>query len=152
VAGLWGWSSHPEWPQKKKKKKKNGRMGLAFGGGRTTPLGPGRGFGHPLRPVGGGRSHPRALGGGPATPKIPNPLHDLFFFFFFGLLGWLSHPQRPGGGFGHPHTAGMGWPATPWPKMGWSGHPIFWARGGCSHPDFFPLLFFFFLNFFISKP
>jgi hypothetical protein len=33
--------------------------------------------------------------------------------FFFGLSGWPDHPQRPGGGFGHPHTADMGWLATP---------------------------------------
>jgi hypothetical protein len=120
----------------------------------ATPYRPyGGGFGHPLRPVGGGRSHPQALGGGPATPKILNPFFCFsvfFFFFFFCLSGWPNHPQRPGGGFGRPHTAGMGWPATPWPKIRWSDHPIFWARGGSSHPDFFPLFsfFFFFLIFY----
>jgi hypothetical protein len=51
----------------------------------------------------------------------------------------------------------MGWPATPWPKMGWSGHPIFWARGGSSHPNFSLFFFFFFfkkknlISFFVSK-
>jgi hypothetical protein len=49
----------------------------------------------------------RGLGVASAT------LYVLFFFFFFGLSGWPNHPQRPGDGFSRPHTAGMGWPATP---------------------------------------
>jgi hypothetical protein len=83
---------------------------------------------------------------------IPNPKP---IFFVFGLSGWPDHPQRPGVASATPIRAGMGWPATPWPKMGWSGHPIFWARGGSSHPDFSLLFFFFFffnfLLFFIKK-
>jgi hypothetical protein len=87
---------------------------------------------------------PRGWSGHPQNPK---PIFSLFFFFFwpFGVAG---PPRKAWGGFGHPHTAGMGWPATPWPKMGWSGHPIFWARGGSSHPNF---SLFFFLFFFKKK-
>jgi hypothetical protein len=84
--------------------------------------------------VGGGRTTPKGLGVASATP------YDWAFW------GGRTTPKARGG-FGHPHTAGMGWLATPWQKMGWSSHPIFWARGGSSHPDFFPHF-----NFFISKP
>jgi hypothetical protein len=140
--GLWGWSGHPERPKKKKKNEKNGFGILGVAG--PPPRAWGWLRSHPLRPVGGVRSHPQALGGGPATPKIPNPFFFFFFFFFFWPFGVAGPPPKAWGGFGHPHTAGMGWPATPWPKMGWSGHPIFWARGGSSHPDFSPFFFFFF--------
>jgi hypothetical protein len=85
--GLWGWSGHPERP-KKKKNEKNGFGILRVAG---PPPRAWRWPKPPLRPVGGVRSHPQALGGGPATPKIPNP-----FFFFFGLSGWPDHTQRPG--------------------------------------------------------
>jgi hypothetical protein len=146
-----GWPDHPIFgqgvaghprplgvvrPPRKAKKKK---MGLGFWGWPDHPQGPGGGFGHHLPVVGGGRSHSQALGGGPATPKIPNPFFSFIFFFWpFGVAG---PPPKAWGGFGHPYTANMGWPATPWPKMGWSGHPIFWARGGSSHPDFSLFLF-----------
>jgi hypothetical protein len=155
IPAAWGWPKPPQafgggpaTPKGPKKKKKNTKkMGLGFWGWPDHPQGPGGCFGHPLQPVGGVRSHPQALGGGPATPKVPNPFFSFFFFFFpFGVAG---PPPKAWGGFGHPHAAGMGWPATPWPKMGWSDHPIFWARGGSSHPDFSPPPppFFFFLIF-----
>jgi hypothetical protein len=51
---LWGWSGQPERPPRTKKKKK----GLGFWGWPDHPQGLGGGFGHPLQPVGGGRSHP----------------------------------------------------------------------------------------------
>jgi hypothetical protein len=167
IPAVWGWPKPPQAfgggpatpkgqkKKKKKKTKKTKKMGLGFWGWPDHPLGPGGGFGHHLPVVRGGRSHPQALGGGPATPKIPNPFFSFFsFFFFFFVLafrGGRTTPKGAWGGFGHPHTAGIGWPATPWPKMGWSGHPIFWARGGSSHPDFSLFFFFFFLiSFFFS--
>jgi hypothetical protein len=145
--GLWGWSGHPERPKKKKKKRKNGVWPLGVAGP------PPRAWGWlrpPLRLVDGVRSHPQALGGGPAIPKGQNPFFRFFFFWPFEVVG---PPPKAWGGFSHPHTAGMGWLGTPWPKMGWSGHPIFWARGGSSHPDFFLSSFFFFflISFFFSK-
>jgi hypothetical protein len=52
---------------------------FGHGGGSTTP-----------RPaVGGGRIHPQALRGGPATPKRPKPI---LHFFFLGLLGVAGPP------------------------------------------------------------
>jgi hypothetical protein len=124
-----GWPNRPygggpATPQKakKKKKKKNEKMGMGFWGWPDHPQGPGGGFGHPLRPVGGVPKPPPSPRGGPATPKIPNPFFR--FFFFFGLSGWPDHPWPPRkawGGFGHPYTAGS---ATLWPKMGWSSQPI----------------------------
>jgi hypothetical protein len=79
--------------KKKKKKKKKGNRG---GFGHPIPATPyrlyGGGFGHPLRPVGGGRSHPQALGGGPATPKILNPFFCCSVFFFFFLPFRVAEP------------------------------------------------------------
>jgi hypothetical protein len=141
--GLWGWSGHPKGQKKKKKK---GKMGLGFWGWPDHPQGPGGGFGHYLPVVGGGQSHPQALGGGPATPKIPNPFFP-FFFFLVAFRGGRTTPK----GLGWLRPAPYGWygvaKATPWPKMGWSGHPIFWAKGGSSHPDFPSFFFLFFFNF-----
>jgi hypothetical protein len=157
------------------------------------PFWPRGGFGHPIRPVWGGQSHPQAFEGGPATLKAtkkkkkkktkwvcavgggrttpkglgwlrppptttPRPLgvvrppptaqtHFVFFFFSWWLSGWPDHPQRPGGGFSHPIPPYGVAEATPWPKRGWSGHPIFGQGGGSSHPRF-P---FFFFNFFLKK-
>jgi hypothetical protein len=68
-----GGPATPKGQKKKKKKKKTKKMGLGFWGWPDHPLGPGGGFGHHLPVVGGGRSHPQALGGGLATLKIPNP-------------------------------------------------------------------------------
>jgi hypothetical protein len=114
IPAVWGWlqafGSGPATPKSQKKKRK--KMGLGFWGWPDHPLGPGGGFGHHLTVVGGGQSHPQALGGGPATPKIPNPFFS-FFFFFLGPFGVAGPPPKAWGGFGHPHTAGMGWPATP---------------------------------------
>jgi hypothetical protein len=155
---VWGWPKPPRplgvvrpprKAKKKKKKKKNEKMGLGFWGWPDHPQGPGGGFGHPLRPVGGVPSHPQALGGGPATPKGQNPFFP-FFFFFFWPFGVAGPPPKAWGGFGHPHTAGS---ATPWPKMGWSGHPIS-GQGVAPATPRFPLFFFFFFffdSFFFSK-
>jgi hypothetical protein len=144
IPAVWGWSKPPQafgdgpaTPKcQKKKKKKNGFGILGVAG---PPL---RAWGWLRRPVGGGRSHPQALRGGPTTPKIPNQ----FFRFFFSWwpFGWPDHPQRPEVASSPPYGQYGVAEATPWPKIGWSGHPIFWARGGSSHPDF-PLFFSFFL-------
>jgi hypothetical protein len=130
--------------KKKKKKKKKEKMGFGLWGWPDHPLGHGGGRSHHLRPAGGVRSHPQALGGGPATqrPK-PIPPPPLFFFFwaFWGGrttpkgLGWLRPP--PYGWYGVAK-------ATPWPKMGWSGHPTF----GKGVAPATPILLFFFLLFF----
>jgi hypothetical protein len=115
----------------KKKKKKKGKMGLRFWGCPDHPQGPKGGFGHHLPVVGGGRSHPQALGGGPATPKIPNPFFRFFFFFSWWPFGVAGPPPKAWGGFGHPHTADKGWPKPP------------------RFPFFF--FFFFLISFFFSK-
>jgi hypothetical protein len=122
----------PRKAKKKKKNKKTKKWVWDFGGGRTTPKGLGVAFGHPLRPVGGVRSHPQALGGGPATPKGQNP----FFPFFFWPFGVAGPPPKAWGGFGHPHTAGMGWPKPPLGQK-WGGPAT-------------PISFFFFLFFFFN--
>jgi hypothetical protein len=110
------------------------------------------GFGHPHTAVWGWPKPPQAFGGGSATSKGHQEQQQKSGKMGLSYWGWFGHPQNPKpiarsflfflafrGGWttpkSHPHTASMGWPATPWPKMGWSGHPIFWAR---SHPDFFP--------------
>jgi hypothetical protein len=111
----------PKKKKKKKKRKKEEEQGgrLALGGGRTTPFGPRGWIGHPLlwskgvdRPPTiiylfifnrGWFGHP--LWGGSVT-------HCFLFFFFFkkkiltggGNSGWLIHPFRPWGWFGHPQT------------------------------------------------
>jgi hypothetical protein len=99
---------------------------------------------HHLPVVGGGRSHPQALGGGPATPKIPNTFFR-FFFFFFSLSRWPDHPQRPGVASATPilpvrPPLGQKWggPATPFLGKGWLQPPR-------NSPLFF--FFFFFFNF-----
>jgi hypothetical protein len=165
------------------------------------PFWPRGGFGHPIRPVWGGRSHPQAFGGGPATPKAtkkkkktkwvcavgggrttpkglgwlrppptttPRPLcgcgrrgwlsaqtHFVFFFFSWWLSGWPDHPQRPGGGFGHPIPAVWGGRSHPLAKKGVVRPPYFWARGWLQPPLISPPPFFFFflflLGFFLKK-
>jgi hypothetical protein len=129
--GLWGWSGHPKG---QKKKKKNGKMCFGLWGWPDHPLGPGGGFGTPPSGRRGGFTPgPRRWSG---HPKGQNPFFRFFFFFFFfGLSGWPDHPQRP--------TAGS---ATPWPKMGWSGHPISVQGVAPATPRFPLLLFFFFLE------
>jgi hypothetical protein len=93
-----------------RKLRDGGKMGFGLWGWPDHPQGPGGGFGHPLRLVGGVRSHPQALGGGPATPKGQNPF---FRFLFFWPSGVAGPPPKAWGGFSHPHTVGMGWLATP---------------------------------------
>jgi hypothetical protein len=130
IPAVWGWPKPPQafggGPATSKGQKKMEKWVLAFEGWPKPPPGPRGWFGHPLRPVGGVRSHPQALGGGLATPKGQNPFFLFFFFFFFFAfrggrttpkgLGWLRPP--PYGRYGVAE-------ATPWPKMGWSSHPIF---------------------------
>jgi hypothetical protein len=110
--------------------------------------------GHPLG-HGGGSATPRSAGlgvaepppwpqGQPATPYgvVRPPL--FFFFFFIDLKGWLGHPLRPWGWFGHPQIGRSGggrttphglrgWPSHPFKSMkkkkrkkkeGWPNHPI----------------------------
>jgi hypothetical protein len=106
-----GGRSHPRplrvvRPPRKAKKKKSKKMGLGFWGWPNHPQGPGGGFGHPLRPVGGVGSHPQALGGGPATPFFgqgvasatpisPFFLHFFFFFLFlFFLISFFFHKKK----------------------------------------------------------
>jgi hypothetical protein len=96
-------------------------MGLGFWGWPDHPQGPRGGFGHPLRPVGGGRSHPQALD----HPQNCKPIFPSFFFLAFRGgrttpkgLGWLrpppygrygvaDHPLAKNGVVGPPHFLGM---------------------------------------------
>jgi hypothetical protein len=116
-------------PRKAKKKKKTGKMGFGLWGWPDHPLGPRAGFGHHLPVVGGGRSHPQALGGGPATPKIPNPFFP--FFFFLAFRGGRTTPKG----------------------LGWLRPPPYGRYGVAGYLDFFLFFFFFFflISFFFSK-
>jgi hypothetical protein len=161
------------------------------------PFWPRGGFGHPIRPVWGGRSHPQAFGGGPATPKATKkkkkkktkwvcavgggrttpkglgvvvgvaeatpgpwgwsghpqrhkPISFFFFFFSWWLSGWPDHPQRPGGGFGHPIPAVWGGRSHPLAKKGVVRPPHFWARGWLQPPPISPPPPFFFFSFLFS--
>jgi hypothetical protein len=175
-------------------RKKKGGGGGESGVAGATPLPkngvagpphfwPRGGFGHPIRPVWGGRSHPQAFGGGPATPDFPQekkkktkwvcavgggrttpkglgvvvggeatpgpwgwsghpqrhkPISFFFFFFFFFFLGEIRGGRTTPKGLGVASTTpyrlyGVA-EATPWPKMGWSGHPIFGQGGGSPPP------------------
>jgi hypothetical protein len=91
----------------------------------------------------GGRSHHQALGGGPATPKIPNPFSQ-FFFFLVAFRGGRTTPKglgvaeatpyRPyGGGFGHPLAKNV--VVRP---------PHFLGKGWLQPPRFLPFFFFLF--------
>jgi hypothetical protein len=126
----------PRKATKKKKKKREEWVGLW--GWPDHPLGPGRGFGHPLRPVGGGPDH----------PQNPKPIARLLFFFF-----WPFRVARP------PPKA-WGWLRPPsYGRYGVAGHPL--AKNGVVRPPHFlgkgwlqpPLIssptffFFFFFNF-----
>jgi hypothetical protein len=117
--------------QKKKKKKREIRGGWSHllahkWGGRTTPF-LAKGWLRPPHPVWGGRSHPQAFGGCPATPKATKKKKIKIKRNGFVPLGVAGPPPRAWGGFSHPLRPHPG----PW---GWSGHPQ-------RHK---PILFFFF--------
>jgi hypothetical protein len=150
-----GGRSHPRplgvvRPPRKAKKKRKGKMGFGLWGWLDHPQGHGGGRSHHLRPAGGVRSHPQALGGGLATPKIPNPFFS-FFFFFLAFQGGRTTPK------------GLGWlRPPPYDRYGVAGHPLakngvvrpphFLGKGWLQSPRFLPLFFFFnFLLFFIKK-
>jgi hypothetical protein len=109
------------------------------------PLRPWGWFGHPqIGRSGGGRTTPMAQGaashpiwGGSATP--------LFFFFFIDLTGWLSHPLRPWGWFGHPQIGRSGGGRTTPMAQGVPAAPY----GVVRPPLFFFFLFFSFSFFFL---
>jgi hypothetical protein len=132
-------------------------MGFGLWGWPDHPLGPGGGFGTPPTGRRGWLKPPPGPWGWSGHPKIPKPIFSFFFFFFFIFrpFGVVGPPPKAWGGFGHPHTAGL---ATPWPKMGWSGHPIS-GQGVAPATPRFPLLlpffsfyfFIFFNSFFFSK-
>jgi hypothetical protein len=92
------------------------------------------------------------VGGGPTTPKGQNAFFRFFFFFFFGAFGVAGPPPKAWGGFGHPHTAGMGWPKPPLGQK-WGGPATPFLGRGWLQPPRFTLFFFFFfsISFFFSK-
>jgi hypothetical protein len=82
---------------------------------------------------------PQAFGGGPATPKGQKKKKKKRKNGF-EILGVAGPPPRA-----------WGWlRPTPWPKMGWSGHPIS-GQGVAPATLRFPLLFFFFFPSFFQK-
>jgi hypothetical protein len=133
------------------------------------PFWPRGGFGHPIRPVWGGRSHPQAFGGGPATLKATKKKKKKKKKNNMGLChwGWPDQPQGPGVALATPydHTQALrGGPATPngtnpycffffffffLVAFGVAGPPPK-AWGGRSHPRF-PFFFFFFSFLFFLK-
>jgi hypothetical protein len=124
--------------KKKKRKKKKMKWVCAVGGGRTTPKGLGW-----LRPP--STTTPRPLG--VVRPPPMAQTHFVFFFFFFlgGFRGGRTTPKGLGVALATPYRPYGVAEATPWPKRGWFGHPIFGQGGGSSHPRF-PLLFFFLIS------
>jgi hypothetical protein len=137
-----GGRSHPRplgvvRPPQKAKKKKKGKWGFGLWGWPDHLLGPGGGFGHHLPVVGGGRKPPPGPWGWSGHPQNPKPIFAFFFFFFLAFRGGRTTPK------------GLGWLRPPLgQKWGGPATPIFWARGGSSHPDFFLFFFFFFFFFF----
>jgi hypothetical protein len=134
--------------REKKKKKGNGATPLPKNGvARPPPFWPRGGFGHPIRPVWGGRSHPQAFGGGPATPKATKKKKkkNEMGLCRWGWpwttatpkgLGWLRPPPttqthlrvvRP------PPTAQTHFFFFSWWLPGWPDHPQR-PGGGRSHP------------------
>jgi hypothetical protein len=128
---------------------------------RPPPFWPRGGFGHPIRPVWGGRSHPQAFGGGPATSKATKKKKKKKNEMGLCRWGWPDHPQGPGCGRmgwpklpqalgGGPATpngtnpfrffffffflVAFGWPDHPQRPGGGFGHPILAVWGGRSHP------------------
>jgi hypothetical protein len=149
---VWGWPKPPQarkGPKRPKKKKKNEKMGLGFWGWPDHPQGPGGGFGHPLRPVGGVPKPPPSPRGWFGHPQRPKPIFP--FFFFFGLSGWPDHPQRPGVASATPirpvrPPLGQKWggPATPFLGKEWLQPPR-------DSPFFFFFFSFQFPSFFLKK-
>jgi hypothetical protein len=153
-----GGRSHPRplgvvRPPQKAQKKKNGKNGF-------WPLGvagpPPRAWRWPKPPPTAGRGCPKpppGPRGWSGHPQRPKRILSFFFFFFFGPFGVAGPPPRAWGGFGHPHTASMGWPKPPLGQKWGSPATPFLGRGGSSHPDllFFFFFFFNFLLFFKKK-
>jgi hypothetical protein len=138
-------------PQKAQKKGGGGENGF-------WPLGvagpPPRAWRWPKPPPTAGRGcpkpppGPRGWSGHPQRPKpISPPPPPLFFWAFWGGrttpkgLGWVRPP--PYGRYGVAE-------ATPWPKMGWSGHPTFGKGVAPATPIPSSLFFFFFFFFFFN--
>jgi hypothetical protein len=143
VCDFRGWSGHPERPKKKKKKK--GKNGFRILGVARPPP---RAWGWLQPPPTGRRGWPKP----PPGPDHPQNHKPIFrFFFFFGLSGWPDHPQSPGVASATPIRPYGVAEATPWPKMGWSGHPIFGQGVAPATLRFSPFLSssFFFLFFFL---
>jgi hypothetical protein len=132
-------------PQKAQKKKKSGKMGFGLWGWPDHPLGHGGGRSHHLRPAGGVRSHPQGLGWS-GHPQRPKPIFPPFFFFFFFWAFWGGRTTPKGLGWLRPPPYGRYGvaEATPWPKMGWSGHPTFGKGVAPATPIPSSLFFFFF--------
>jgi hypothetical protein len=94
----------------KKKKRKNGFWPLGVAGP------PPRAWGWLRTPPTGRRGWPKATPRplGVVRPPPKSQTHFFcFFFFFFWPFGVAGPPPKAWGGFGHPHTAGMGWPKPP---------------------------------------
>jgi hypothetical protein len=150
IPAVWGWPKPPQafgggpatpkGPKKKKKRGKNGFWPLGVAGPpprawRWPKPPPTAGRGCPKPPPG-----PRRWSGHPQRPKPISPPPP----FFLGPFGVAGPPPKAWGGFGHPHTAGMGWPKPPLgQKWGGSATPLL-GRGWLQPPRF-PLLFFYFL-------
>jgi hypothetical protein len=100
----------------------------------------------PDRPVWGWPNHPHGprgashpLWGGSATPLF-------FLFFFIDLKGWLGHPLRPWGWFGHPQIGRSGGGRTTPMAQGVPATPM-----GVVRPPSFFSFFFLILIYFIFK-
>jgi hypothetical protein len=135
-------------PQKAQKKKK------IKGGNGFWPLGvagpPPRAWGWLRTPPAGRRwwlRPPPCPRGWSGHPQRPKPIFS-FFFFFLGPFGVARPPPKAWGGFGHPHTAGMGWPKPPLGQK-WGGPATPLLGRGWLQPPRFPLFFFFFFFFFL---
>jgi hypothetical protein len=155
----WGWPNHPHGPR--------GASHPLWGGSATPlfflflfflfidlkgwlshPLRPWGWFGHPqIGRYGGGRTTPMAQGV-PATPYgvVRPPLFFFLFFLFIDLKGWLGHPLRPWGWFGHPQIGRSGGGRTTPMAQGVPATPM-----GVVRPPLFFFFFFLILIYFIFK-